>query len=166
VPILHEHVKKEAPEEGSETAVIHVSKKAKSRYSDDRKKTYIALIRYHPEQRDILREILRDTKPYLRTKDDIDRYWLKVQRSKEDPFTVFVKEFYFYDGSGNGWRFYLPWWIRLKLQIIIDREGDPTMTPEMLAEKILSDYIAEKEVSNEEAVNLAKEELKKEWMID
>jgi len=138
----------------------------KAKYADERDKTYLALARHFPEQKKILREILRNTKPYLKTKDDIDRFWLKVQRSKEDPFTIFVKEFYLYDGPGNGWRFAIPWWIRLRLKAIIDKEGDPTMTPERLAIKVLGDYTVEKGITNEETIKLAKEELKREWLID
>lgn len=144
---------------------------AKPKLHNERYKVYQYVLRNFsryagviPNFKEIIKEITRDEKPYLKTKDDIDRYWKATRTAKTDPFTVFVEQFYLYDGPFMGWRFGLPWWIRLRLKEYIEREGE-NLDPESLAIKILGDWTVEHGITNEQTIERAKSELRKEWVL-
>ncbi|RLC81835.1 MAG: hypothetical protein DRI61_03270 [Chloroflexi bacterium] len=141
-----------------------------AKYSLERKRTALALQKHFPEQAKEIREILRSEKPYLRSKDDIDRYWELVRKSREDPFTVFTKHFYLYDGpTGLGYRPALPYWIKIGLEEVAKekaKEGGEATSPDALATQVLADYITQQGIERERLVEAAKEHLRKEWLLD
>ena len=154
-------------------------KEKKAKFSNERMKTRRALARHYPEHNVLLKQILRDVKPYLRTKDDINKFWhaavnpgrfFKGEDMPKDPFTTFVRLFYLYDGPYMGWRPELPWWIKLRLEAIAEKKY-PNLDANGLLVKIIGDWTCgatiEKvdEVTNEETIKRAKIELLKEWLI-
>lgn len=149
------------------------------KHYDDRVKTRLNLARHYPEQNFLLKQILRNKKPYLRTKEDIDKFWqvamnptryFKEGDVPKDPFTVFVRLFYLYDGPFMGWRPELPYWIKLRLESIAEQKY-PDMDANSLLTKIIGDWTCgvqvEKgvEVTNEETVKRAKVELLRKWCV-
>jgi len=132
-----------------------------AQYHDERSRVKFALGKHYPEEYKYLKEICRDTKPYLRTKDEIERYFLAVSRDKtRTPFRIFVEEFYFF----KPWRVSLSQLLKKGLELVIDKQGI-SETPETLTVDILQKYIQEKGVTHEEIADALQQELKEEWFI-
>jgi len=143
-----------------------IEKRVQPKHDELRVKTRLALEKHYPGESKLLREILRSEKPFLRSKDDINRYWELCRRSKESPFTVFIKNFYAYDGpTGLGYRPALPYWIKKGLEIIASREGEEK-SADALATEILSKYITDKGLTKEEIYTGLQKEFKAEWCLE
>ncbi|MEM3662774.1 MAG: ParB/RepB/Spo0J family partition protein [Sulfolobales archaeon] len=112
------------------------------------------------EEKKWAREILRDEKPPLKTKDDIDRFYELFVRKPGTPSDIFVRSFYLLKGpNGLGWRPELPWWYRYALEEITGEN------PEKALYDLLAQKIAEAKRSVEDYVSKGKEELKKQWAL-
>jgi len=160
------------PIEEARKAAIHstpdvVPSESRSPLDLERDRTRLALAKHYPEFNLVLKQILRNEKPYLATKDKVDRFWKIVSRKGLDPLTAYVRYFYLYEGPGRGWRPELPYWIKLRLEAIGEEEG---VSAEALLAKIAGDYtcgaeIKGKSVSVEQTEKRGKVELLKEWLI-
>jgi len=106
-----------------------------------------------------LKEILRNTKPYLHGKK-IQEYFtscsLAHKQKRGDFFTVFIEDFYLKEEKKIKVSNRL-----LKALEIIHGETDP----EYLVEVALTEYIREHGVTDEQIIKETEEDLKEEWLI-
>jgi ParB-like chromosome segregation protein Spo0J len=77
-----------------------LERRGKSFTDKARKSTYFSLAQRYPQYLYVLREILRETKPLLKSKEEVEEFYKKIrlaeQQLKKDvnPLDVFIKEFY------------------------------------------------------------------------
>jgi len=128
---------------------------------EERRKTYLAIARYYPEHLYVLREILRNEKPYFKQKDDIDLFYRLLMRQKNDsdPFDIFVKRFYL---QWWGYRLRLPHKYQFALQFLANQGEDP----ETVLIRLIDKALEEKGIEEERLVELAKKRLLEEWLIE
>lgn len=148
------------------TDYLPSTRKRENKLRDYRTQTRLSIQRNFPEERSWLIEILRNEKPILRTKEDIDIFWRLVRQGKDKPSDVYIKHYYSEAGeNGRGWHG-LPYWLKVGLEVIASRgESSDIIDIDSLAVKVLSEYIYSQGVTDEDIYRILREELKRKWCI-
>ena len=125
----------------------------------------LSLERYHPEQRQILKEILRNSKPYFRSKDDLDLFWRLCRSSKEDPFSIWIEHFYLDKGEGRGFQPRLKYKYKIGLELLASQSAEEK-DPVSILEELVDEGLKEAGISEEDLIREAKRRFKEEWLLD
>ena len=171
--------KKQTELEEETAKVIGISKWTVLKYLGDKQKKFVrhtknldsyrtqvrlSLERYHPEQRKILREILRNSKPYFRSKDDLDLFWRLCRSSKEDPFSIWIKHFYLDKGEGRGFQPRLKYKYKIGLELLASQSAEEK-DPVSILEELVDEGLKEAGISEEDLIREAKRRFKEEWLL-